>query len=797
MSSSSDIDSHINEKQLKQRKYHPSMWKDVPVIEVNELPEGIDGLVAFELKDVAAEDLHNALKDGRKWNKNCPSKWSGHTRVRYANCKGSYACTFSDCPYMVEYGVTNTTQFENTRTNPCKACGHTGQHIPCGARRYISYGSNSVNVFHCGKHTCQASVKTTGNIGKIKELIKNNPKIKPAEVQSSIVLSAFRDNLDWETVEKEARSVLNKKKIGNMKEKIKKEVQPYGHNFEAVVNFKEYCDKKDKFYVYKVNDKRGNPDQPSFVFKTSTEKLKIAIAMDRRNEGFLSEEFCFFDGKHNRCKGFTTLTASVYHPLLRKQIALAIMEAEGEKTENVELFWKLLNEAISKISNGEKSFNPIGWCTDMSGALISGISKIFGEDSKTRIKSCEFHFKDQRNKKANRLKKSSVEQFKTLCNNLLNATTEAKYNSAKESLDTFINADPDREFLKTWISWWNERRGFIFHAFAPTNAPNMNQAEVIHAGWAHRDQPKLSLVDVCQADARDNLMLELELQGLQAGSTIKGRGPTFIDHRRERYQREINRARQMGKEMFDGRKVDPNSSHRPPSQKKKQSKKDSANKKKIPTKQPVSSNYATQSVTPASAPLPERTTHIGSANHINARPKGSLQTPQLLPFALQQHEIARETNVFGLPMMSFPAPQPNPTQTMDRSSQMLPAFMSQQEPPWHSGMSPNAYEFILMPSKVKKCYGCGSNFVNKYRTAPHNIIIKHIDKRVIGRDERTGHILYSSNYSNTYYHPIASHIHQKNPLFTGLVYISFELYESLDEAQRRILNAFSFNTIIR
>jgi hypothetical protein len=64
---------------------------------------------------------------------------------------------------------------------------------------------------------------------------------------------------------------------------------------------------------------------------------------------------------------------SVYHPLLQKQIPIAIMEAEGEKTENVELFWYLfMNEAISKISENT-SFNPIGWCTDMSGALISGI----------------------------------------------------------------------------------------------------------------------------------------------------------------------------------------------------------------------------------------------------------------------------------------------------------------------------------------------------------------------------------------------------------------------------------------
>ena len=137
-------------------------------------------------------------------------------------------------------------------------------------------------------------------------------------------------------------------------------MEPHGHNFEAVVTFKEYCDKKDTLYVYKLNDLRGNPDSPSFVFKTSTGKMKLAIAMDRGGDNFMSDEFCFFDGKHNRCRGFITLTASVYHPLLRKQVPLAIMEAERENTQNVEIFWTLLNEAIRKVSaSAVDVFNPV------------------------------------------------------------------------------------------------------------------------------------------------------------------------------------------------------------------------------------------------------------------------------------------------------------------------------------------------------------------------------------------------------------------------------------------------------
>lgn len=57
------------------------------------------------------------------------------------------------------------------------------------------------------------------NIEKIKGLVTNNLKIKPSEVQSSVVLSAFRGLMDWEIVKKESRSIVDKRKISCTKEK--------------------------------------------------------------------------------------------------------------------------------------------------------------------------------------------------------------------------------------------------------------------------------------------------------------------------------------------------------------------------------------------------------------------------------------------------------------------------------------------------------------------------------------------------------------------------------------------------
>ena len=58
------------------------------------------------------------------------------------------------------------------------------------------------------------------------------------------------------------------------------------------------------------------------------QKANMAINMDRNGEHFLKDEFCYFDRKRKRCRGFVTLIASIYHSLLRKQIPLAVMEAE-------------------------------------------------------------------------------------------------------------------------------------------------------------------------------------------------------------------------------------------------------------------------------------------------------------------------------------------------------------------------------------------------------------------------------------------------------------------------------------
>ena len=274
--------------------------------------------------------------------------------------------------------------------------------------------------------------------------------------------------------------------------------------------------------------------------------MKAALNMDRNREHFLKDEYCFFDRKFKRCQNFVTLTASAYHLLLKRQISLAVMEAEQESSENIALFWSLFNEGLKKVIGDDKTvFNPQGWCTDMAGANMNGLQQVFGEDALSRIKSCEFHFKDSINKMARKLGQEAGETFKELCQNLLTCSLKETYLEVKQSLEEFINKNSERHFLSSWLSWWDNHRTFIFGAFAPTNAPRMNQAEVIHAGWAHKDLSNLSLLDAAHTDTRDSMLLTVELKSIEQGTSKGGTGPSYEERKTRQLAKENNRSLKM------------------------------------------------------------------------------------------------------------------------------------------------------------------------------------------------------------------------------------------------------------
>lgn len=120
--------------------------------------------------------------------------------------------------------------------------------------------------------------------------------------------------------------------------------------------------------------------------------------MDCFGDKVLSTEYAHIDGKENRCLHFTTLVLSVYHPILRKQIPLAIMECEGESTIAVKKFWQLVDKALSEKFNKPEKFNPCGLISDEAGAFWKAASETFHPDIVANSISCEFQFKENVNR---------------------------------------------------------------------------------------------------------------------------------------------------------------------------------------------------------------------------------------------------------------------------------------------------------------------------------------------------------------------------------------------------------------
>ena len=157
-SSESEIEEHEEElrAQVKQRKFDPELWKDMPVREVERLPCGIDGLTVYSIKNVSdTKQRTGALSsDGRKWKKSSVTSWKQYGPMRFADCRGSNCCRNEECPFRVQYGVINRTQFKREKSgkNQCAVCGHEAEIVYCEGRRYVRQGKNRLK-YSIGVHT--------------------------------------------------------------------------------------------------------------------------------------------------------------------------------------------------------------------------------------------------------------------------------------------------------------------------------------------------------------------------------------------------------------------------------------------------------------------------------------------------------------------------------------------------------------------------------------------------------------------------------------------------------------------
>ena len=184
----------------------------------------------------------------------------------------------------------------------------------------------------------------------MRNAITRDRSTTPQAIQSTSIIAHLRSRKNWQEVEKNVKKVGNVKALPNEKVKQKKVLQPDDIGFKTTKELKAYRDLQGPFLLHNINVSQQS------IFKTSTSQMKIALEMDFEGDHFLKDEYCHFDDNHKRVREFVALTANIYHPLLRKQLALATMNCKHEDSNYVAEFSRKFNEAFRKVNKTEKKF---------------------------------------------------------------------------------------------------------------------------------------------------------------------------------------------------------------------------------------------------------------------------------------------------------------------------------------------------------------------------------------------------------------------------------------------------------
>ena len=88
-------------------------------------------------------------------------------------------------------------------------------------------------------------------------------------------------NINWEAVEDVAGEFVDPKRVDNAKSKLSS--NSHGCSFDALCIFKKETDRRDKFFIYKFNNKEMSNGLPTFMLKSSRPMAEIGINMDKKN----------------------------------------------------------------------------------------------------------------------------------------------------------------------------------------------------------------------------------------------------------------------------------------------------------------------------------------------------------------------------------------------------------------------------------------------------------------------------------------------------------------------------------
>ena len=496
---------------------------------VDFLPHNIDGNVYYKVK-CTTRNYCKKVSD-RRWFYMRTSSRKGLRGIRkVGTCKGSWQCINPECSFLKTEKKANTYHFEyRGGSRACYSCGRYASLVPCGARKMfeLSIGSEYAHVYHIGKHTCTLHQEIGSDLDFTQSWLERFPGLSYRELKSAVIQN-YLDAGDHKEAESAAYRITNqafrKLKRAMKVDQNSEEVQT--QSLEAVAEVKKASDDIDPFYIYQVNSKKMN-NRPDYVMKASSKILQLAIDMDVDGpENPLQLEDAYFDGAHSRCSEFISLGLWVMHPSMRQIIRLASMEVRTEHTDELSIFWILLNEMLAKLTKKPNyKFNPRHILFDEAGANFTSVKGVFGDDFvKQRVVTCQWHFMNKVMERVQKIpNEKDAEEFATKAAQMCRVPTVAEFELLYARLKELCDDYP--EVTGDFLVWYYARRSHLFRAFRAGRHSGVNLAEIGNAMWKPRR--KLSLVAAAKDDITTMMQQESDLQRFNEGTGFKrGYAPT-------------------------------------------------------------------------------------------------------------------------------------------------------------------------------------------------------------------------------------------------------------------------------
>ena len=532
------------------------LFKEVPVQEVECVPKDINGLKVFKIRN-AGKNWRKKVGDRRYFKMSGTNKKNNHGKLENGKCQGNYYCPNNKCVKLLcsSIGQRNHVDFKTVNKRKyCVPCGQPAKIEYCGCHKRILYNKNKdeVTVYHMGQHSCTLKLEKVSaeELPELFDLVGRKSHMTPAEIQKSELMDLIAKG-QMEEAQTKSDKLSQPQVLRRIKEKVG---FPTVNSFEAVAALKEKTHNSDPYWIYKINQRKYTND-PDYVFMTSTVCAKIGLEMDISSSDThpLVEEPCYFDGVHGRLKGMMSLALWVYHPGLGGVVRLANMYTEKENLKCIQLFWELWNEVLQDLSgDSDYKFNPCYFMSDEAGANMNAVEAVFGEHIRQeRVVTCQWHFMQNVRIHSQRdLPEEKREEFKELCQQMMQSSTVSRLKKKEKELKLFSKANPK---VAPFVKWWTCRKKHIAEAYRGSKLSGLNLAEVGNSKWTKSRHKRL--VKAVLEDLATNMWMEKAWERFDknTGKSL-GRGPSQSNREKREQKQQWQEVQEFIEEMDDIRK---------------------------------------------------------------------------------------------------------------------------------------------------------------------------------------------------------------------------------------------------